>query len=53
LVVAHAGTIRAALLALGRRPAPERALPHGDAVPLRWGSGGAGGLEPAGTVSGL
>ena len=50
LVVAHAGTIRAALLVLGRRPPPERALPHGDVVLLRWGSGGADGLELAGTV---
>jgi len=36
LVVAHAGTIRAALLALGRRPPPERTLPHGEFVVIEW-----------------
>jgi broad specificity phosphatase PhoE len=36
LVVAHAGTIRAALLALGRAVPPERELPHGEAIPLEW-----------------
>jgi broad specificity phosphatase PhoE len=39
LVVAHAGTIRAAMLALGRHPPPERTLPHGEPVPLEWTSG--------------
>ena len=38
LVVAHAGTIRAALLAAGRSPPPERELPHGEAIPLTWGT---------------
>jgi broad specificity phosphatase PhoE len=36
LVVAHAGTIRAALIALGRAAPPERELPHGEAIPLTW-----------------
>lgn len=36
LVVAHAGTIRAALIALGRVPPPERALPHGEAIRVQW-----------------
>ncbi len=36
LVVAHAGTIRAALIAMGRPVPPERELPHGEAIPLAW-----------------
>jgi probable phosphoglycerate mutase len=36
LVVAHAGTIRAALIALGRTVPPERELPHGEAIPVSW-----------------
>jgi broad specificity phosphatase PhoE len=36
LVVAHAGTIRAALLATGQHPPPERALPHGELISLTW-----------------
>ena len=36
LVVAHAGTIRAALIALGRAVPPERELPHGEAILLSW-----------------
>jgi broad specificity phosphatase PhoE len=36
LVVAHAGTIRAALIALGRAVPAERELPHGEAIPLSW-----------------
>ncbi len=36
LVVAHAGTIRAALIAVGRKPPPERALAHGETIPLSW-----------------
>jgi broad specificity phosphatase PhoE len=36
LVVAHAGTIRAALIAVGRAAPPERELPHGEAIPLTW-----------------
>ncbi len=38
LVVAHAGTIRAALIGVGRAPPPERELPHGEAIPLTWGT---------------
>lgn len=36
LVVAHAGTIRAALLASGQPVPPERALVNGEAVALDW-----------------
>jgi len=36
LVVAHAGTIRAALIATGRPVPPERALGNGEAVALDW-----------------
>lgn len=36
LAVAHAGTIRAALIAAGRPVPPERALPNGEAVALDW-----------------
>lgn len=36
LVVAHAGTIRAALISLGRVVPPERELPHGEAIRLTW-----------------
>jgi broad specificity phosphatase PhoE len=36
LTVAHAGTIRAALLALGRPAPPERELPHGQIVRISW-----------------
>jgi broad specificity phosphatase PhoE len=36
LVVAHAGTIRCALIAVGRSAPPERELAHGEAVPLTW-----------------
>jgi broad specificity phosphatase PhoE len=36
LVVAHAGTIRAALIALGRPVPPERALLNGEAIALDW-----------------
>jgi broad specificity phosphatase PhoE len=36
LVVAHAGTIRAALRALGDAPPPERLLPHGQAITVTW-----------------
>lgn len=50
LVVAHAGTIRAALLATGRRPPPEHALPHGELLPVEWVTG-TGGPEPAGSGS--
>jgi broad specificity phosphatase PhoE len=36
LAVAHAGTIRAALIALGRPAPPERELPHGEIVRVMW-----------------
>jgi broad specificity phosphatase PhoE len=36
LVVAHAGTIRAALIATGQPVPPERALAHGKTVALDW-----------------
>jgi broad specificity phosphatase PhoE len=36
LVVAHAGTIRAALIATGQPVPPERALTHGETVALDW-----------------
>jgi ribonuclease H / adenosylcobalamin/alpha-ribazole phosphatase len=36
LVVAHAGTIRAALIATGLRAWPEQTLAYGHAVPLEW-----------------
>ena len=39
LVVAHAGTIRAALIARCRPAPPERELPHGEAISLAWYSG--------------
>jgi broad specificity phosphatase PhoE len=38
LVVAHAGTIRAALIAVGRTVPPEHELPHGEAISLTWGT---------------
>jgi probable phosphoglycerate mutase len=40
LVVAHVGTIRAAMLALGVRPPPEREFPHAEIVRLWWPGGG-------------
>jgi broad specificity phosphatase PhoE len=43
LAVAHAGTIRAALLALGRPAPPEHELPHGQLVAIPWRISG---LEP-------
>jgi broad specificity phosphatase PhoE len=36
LVVAHAGTIRATMIALGRAVPPERSLPHGEWVEVTW-----------------
>lgn len=36
LAVAHAGTIRAALIALGRPAPPERELAHGEIVRIMW-----------------
>ncbi len=40
LVVAHIGTIRAAMLALGDRPPPEREFAHAEIVRLWWPGGG-------------
>lgn len=40
LVVAHAGTIRGAMIALGRAVPPERELPHAEAILLAWVVGG-------------
>lgn len=45
LVVAHAGTIRAALLATGQHPPPERALPHGELISLTWAAPAADDLS--------
>jgi len=42
LVVAHAGTIRAALIAAGHAVPPERALINGEAMALDWISSGDG-----------
>jgi probable phosphoglycerate mutase len=39
LVVAHAGTIRAAMISGGQAVPPERDIPHGEAIPLTWWSG--------------
>jgi probable phosphoglycerate mutase len=39
LVVAHVGTIRAALLAAGQRPGPEAEVPHGELIAIDWRSG--------------
>jgi broad specificity phosphatase PhoE len=36
LVVAHVGTIRAALLAIGQRPPPEAEVPHATMLTLPW-----------------
>jgi broad specificity phosphatase PhoE len=36
LVVAHAGTIRSAFIAVGRAVPPERALVNGEAIALDW-----------------
>jgi broad specificity phosphatase PhoE len=49
LVVAHAGTIRAALIGMGRQAPPERALRHGELIPLPW-STGAGGMKRTGAT---
>jgi broad specificity phosphatase PhoE len=46
LIVAHAGTIRAALMAMGHKLAPERELPHGEIVELVWSAAGAGEAGP-------
>jgi len=37
LAIAHAGTIRAALALTGRPVPPERALPHGEPIPIEYG----------------
>jgi broad specificity phosphatase PhoE len=36
LIVAHVGTIRAALLAIGRHPPPEAEVPHATMLSLPW-----------------
>jgi broad specificity phosphatase PhoE len=36
IVVAHAGTIRAALIATGQRPPPEREIRHGELIEVAW-----------------
>jgi broad specificity phosphatase PhoE len=36
LVIAHVGTIRAAMLALGRRPPPEADVAHAQIIELDW-----------------
>jgi len=46
LVVAHAGTIRAALMAMGHQLPPERELAHGEIFKLMWSAGGAGEPRP-------
>jgi broad specificity phosphatase PhoE len=46
LVVAHAGTIRAALMAMGHPLPPERELAHGEIVELVWSAAGAGEASP-------
>jgi broad specificity phosphatase PhoE len=43
LVVAHVGTIRAALLALGRRPPAETDVAHAQIIELPWPVGGTTG----------
>jgi broad specificity phosphatase PhoE len=47
LVVAHVGTIRAAMLALGRRPPPEADVAHAQIIELPWPVGGSSGAGPA------
>jgi broad specificity phosphatase PhoE len=46
LVVAHAGTIRAALLATSRHLPAERELAHGEIVELMWSAAAAGEAGP-------
>jgi broad specificity phosphatase PhoE len=46
LVVAHAGTIRAALMAMGHQLPPERELTHGEIVELIWSAARAGEAGP-------
>jgi broad specificity phosphatase PhoE len=36
LVVAHVGTIRAAMIATGMRPPPEAAIPHAELIEIPW-----------------
>jgi broad specificity phosphatase PhoE len=43
LVVAHVGTIRAAMVALGRRPPPEADIAHAQIIQLPWPTGGVTG----------
>jgi broad specificity phosphatase PhoE len=46
LVVAHAGTIRAALLATKRHLPAERELAHAEIVEVMWSTAGAGEAGP-------
>jgi broad specificity phosphatase PhoE len=43
LVVAHVGTIRAAMLAIGRRPPAEAEIAHAQIIELPWPVGGSAG----------
>jgi broad specificity phosphatase PhoE len=47
LVVAHVGTIRAAMLALGRRPPAEADVPHAQIIELPWPVSGMSAQPPA------
>jgi probable phosphoglycerate mutase len=47
LVVAHVGTIRAAMLALGRRPPAEADVAHAQIIELPWPASGITGQPPA------
>ena len=47
LVVAHVGTIRAAMLALGLRPPAEADVAHAQIIELPWPVGGSSGAAPA------
>ena len=47
LVVAHVGTIRAAMLAVGRRPPAEADVPHAQIIELEWPIAGTPGSRRA------
>jgi broad specificity phosphatase PhoE len=47
LVVAHVGTIRAAMLAVGRRPPAEADVPHAQIIEVDWPVGGGSRGRPA------
>jgi broad specificity phosphatase PhoE len=46
LVVAHVGTVRAAMLAVGRRPPPEADVAHAQIIELPWPLSGMPGRQP-------